>query len=230
MEYKPSLQLSGAAIFHKESRRDVLREVNFEAYPGEMVYLVGRVGSGKSSLLKTLYGELPLRVGRGAVAGLALHTLSRAQIPMLRRSLGIVFQDSTLLSNYTVYHNLEFVLRATDWRNTEAINRRIDEVLDSVQMTHKAHAMPDELSGGERQRIALARALLNTPKILLADEPTANLDPASTEQVMNLFCEIAGSGCTVLISTHNLANVRKYPGRTLLLDGGYLSELDSDRF
>lgn len=229
MEHKPSLRLSNAAIFPKESRSEILREVSFEVNPGEMLYLVGRVGSGKSSLLRTLYGDLPLRVGQGEIAGFMLHTLARRDVPQLRRRLGVVFQESSLLTDFTVYHNLEFVLRATDWRDSRAMNARIAKVLDATQMAHKAHSMPHELSGGERQRAAIARALLNSPQIILADEPTANLDPASTSQIMSLFCDIAAQGCTVVISTHNLQNVRQYPARTLLLDGGYVSTLDPDR-
>lgn len=229
MEQKPSLRLHNAAIFPKESRSEILRDVSFEVDRGEMLYLVGRVGSGKSSLLRTLYGELPLRVGHGEIAGYALHSLAKRDVPFLRRRLGVVFQDATLLSDFTVYHNLEFVLRATDWRDARAMNDRIGKVLEATHMTHKAHSMPHELSGGERQRAAIARALLNSPQIILADEPTANLDPASTTQIMELFCDITAQGCTVVISTHNLQNVRQYPARTLLLEGGYISTLDPDR-
>lgn len=229
MPERPSLQLTDAVIFQKNARREILRDVNLYARPGELIYLVGRVGSGKSSLLKTLYGELPLHVGRGQIAGYALHSLSRKQIPYLRRQLGIVFQDSTLLDDCTVYQNLEFVLRATDWRSQEAINRRIETVLTLTAMTHKAHAYPHQLSGGERQRIGIARALLNNPQVVLADEPTANLDPSSTTEIMNLFCNIAAEGHTVIISTHNMANIRQFPGRTWLLEEGYVTELDPEQ-
>ncbi|WP_294599122.1 ATP-binding cassette domain-containing protein [uncultured Rikenella sp.] len=228
MSDKPSLQLTNAVIFQKDARREVLREVNLYAYPGELIYLVGRVGSGKSSLLKTLYGELPLRIGRGQIAGFPLHALTRRQIPYLRRQLGIVFQDATLLEEYTVYQNLEFVLRATDWRNAEAINNRIDTVLALVSMSHQAHAYPNQLSGGERQRAAIARALLNNPQIVLADEPTANLDPDSTEEVMELFRSMTDEGRTVILSTHNQAMLQRYPGRTWLLEEGYVTELDGE--
>lgn len=224
---RPSLQLNDAVIFQKNSRREVLRNVNIYAYPGELVYLVGRVGSGKSSLLKTLYGELPLQVGRGMVAGYVLHSLERKQIPFLRRKLGIVFQDAALLSDCTVYQNLEFVLQATDWKDREAINRRIETVLNMTDMAHKAHTYPHQLSGGEKQRAGIARALLNNPQIVLADEPTANLDPDSTYEVMRLFSHMAqADGRTVLISTHNLSLIREFPGRTLLFQEGYVSELD----
>lgn len=226
---RPSLQLTDAVIFQKNARREVLRDVNLYAYPGELVYLVGRVGSGKSSLLKTLYGELPLHVGRGQIAGFMLHGLSRKQVPYLRRQLGIVFQEATLLEDFTVYQNLEFVLRATDWRNGQAINDRINSVLGLTAMGHKAHAYPHQLSGGERQRAGIARALLNNPQIVLADEPTANLDPNATAEVMSLFRSIANEGHTVIISTHNISNIKQYPGRTWLLEGGFVTELDPDQ-
>lgn len=229
MQEKPSLQLTNAVICPKNTRREVLRDVNLYAYPGELIYLVGRVGSGKSSLLKTLYGELPLLVGRGQIAGFALHALTRKQVPYLRRRLGVVFQDATLLEDCTVYQNLEFVLRATDWRNGAAINERINTVLALTAMSHKAHVYPHQLSGGERQRAGIARALLNNPQIVLADEPTANLDPNATTEVMELFCNAANEGRTVIISTHNLAHIRQYPGRTWLLDEGYVTELDPEQ-
>lgn len=229
MQDTPSLQLTDAVIFQKNPRREVLRDVNLYAYPGELIYLVGRIGSGKSSLLKTLYGELPLLVGRGQIAGYALHQLTRKQVPYLRRHLGIVFQEATLLDDCTVYQNLEFVLRATDWRDAAAIDHRIWEVLHLTGMEHKTHSYPHQLSGGERQRSGIARALLNSPQIILADEPTANLDPNATQEVMELFRSIADEGCTVIISTHNIANVRQYPGRTWLLEEGYLTELDPEQ-
>lgn len=230
MQEKPSLQLTDAVIFQKDAQHEVLRDVSLYAYPGELIYLVGRVGSGKSSLLKTLYGELPLRIGRGQIADFMLHTLTRKQVPYLRRRLGIVFQEATLLEDCTVYQNLEFVLRATDWRHSKAINSRIGAVLEMTSMSQKAHAWPHQLSGGERQRAGIARALLNNPQILLADEPTANLDPNATAEVMELFRSVAQEGRTVIISTHNIANIRQYPGRTWLLEEGYLTELDPEQF
>lgn len=230
MQEKPSLQLTDAVIFQKDAQHEVLRDVSLYAYPGELIYLVGRVGSGKSSLLKTLYGELPLRIGRGQIADFMLHTLTRKQVPYLRRRLGIVFQEATLLEDCTVYQNLEFVLRATDWRHAKAINSRIGAVLEMTSMSQKAHAWPHQLSGGERQRAGIARALLNNPQILLADEPTANLDPNATAEVMELFRSVAQEGRTVIISTHNIANIRQYPGRTWLLEEGYLTELDPEQF
>lgn len=229
MQDRPLLQLTDAVVFQKDSRREVLRDLNLQAYPGELIYMVGRVGSGKSSLLKTLYGELPLQVGRGQIAGYTLHTLTRKQVPFLRRQLGIVFQESALLEECTVYQNLEFVLRATDWRNLETMNRRIEMVLGLTGTTHKAHAFPYQLSGGERQRAGIARALLNNPQVVLADEPTANLDPVSTAEVMLLFHNIANEGRTVIISTHNMSNIRQFPGRIWLLEEGYVTELDPEQ-
>lgn len=228
MQEQPLLHLVEAHIFQRNSRREILRGVNLYAYSGELIYLIGRVGSGKSSLLKTLYGELPLRIGRGKVAGYALQTLTQKQVPYLRRKLGIVFQDVILLEECTVYQNLEFVLRATDWRNSKAINNRIGAVLSMTNMTHKAHSYPHQLSGGERQRTGISRALLNNPQIVLADEPTANLDPNSTAEVMELFRSIANQGCSVIISTHNMSNILQYPGRNWLLENGYVRECDSD--
>ncbi|MCH5304915.1 MAG: ATP-binding cassette domain-containing protein [Rikenella sp.] len=225
---RPFLQLTDAVIFQKNTRRELLRDVNLCAYPGELIYLVGRVGSGKSSLLKTLYGELPLRVGRGQIAGFMLHALPRKKVPYLRRQLGIVFQEASLLEDCTVYQNLEFVLRATNWRDAAAIDNRIWHVLNLTGMEHKAHAYPNQLSGGERQRAGIARALLNGPQIVLADEPTANLDPNTTREVMELFRGIAEEGRTVIISTHNMDNIRQYPGRTWLLEEGYVTELDPE--
>ena len=177
MDIKPSIQLTDAVIFQKNAHREVLRDVNFYAYPGELVYLVGRVGSGKSSLLKTLYGDLPLQICRGMVACYLLHTLSRKKVPSLRRKLGIVFQDATLLNDSTVYQNLDFVLRATDWRDKEAIHHRIQAVMGMTDTTHKTHSYPHPLSGGKRQRASIEEALRNDPQIVMADELTADPDP-----------------------------------------------------
>lgn len=228
MQDRPFLQLTDAVIFQKNTRQEILRDVNLCAYPGELIYVVGRVGSGKSSLLKTLYGELPLRVGRGQIAGFLLHTLMRKQIPYLRRQLGIVFQEAALLEDCTVYQNLEFVLRATAWRDAAAIDHRIWHVLHLTAMEEKAHLYPHQLSGGEIQRAGIARALLNNPQIVLADEPTANLDPDATREVMELFRSVADEGRTVIVSTHNMENLRQYPGRTWLLEDGYVTELDPE--
>ncbi len=194
----------------------VLRGITFQLAPGEFVYLVGRTGSGKSSLLKTLYADLPLAAGAGTVAGFRLRALTRAQVPLLRRKLGIIFQDFQLLSDRTVAENLRFVLRATGWRNKALIKQRIAEVLMRVGLGGEAAGrMPHQLSGGEQQRIVIARALLNDPVVLLADEPTGNLDPDVADGIMRLFEEINHGGTAVLMATHNYEVIRRYPHRIL---------------
>lgn len=220
--YEPSIELINASIFPKDSRREILRDLNVSVFPGELAYLVGPVGSGKSSMLKTLYGELFLRRGEGYIAGFALHQLRKKQIPFLRRRMGIIFQDATLLEESTVYQNLEFVLRATDWKDRSAINQRIEEVLRGTDTLDKAHHFPHQLSGGEKQRINIARALLNDPLIMLADEPTSNLDPYATREVIDLLYQMAAQGRTVVISTHNMQLIEQYPGRVLSLENGAL--------
>ena len=194
----------------------VLRSVTFQLAPGEFVYLVGRTGSGKSSLLKTLYADLPLATGSGTVAGFRLRALTHAQVPLLRRRLGIIFQDFQLLFDRTVAENLRFVLRATGWRNRVLIKQRIAEVLMRVGLGGEAAGrMPHQLSGGEQQRVVIARALLNDPAVLLADEPTGNLDPDVADGIMRLFEEINRSGTAVLMATHNYEVMRRYPHRIL---------------
>jgi cell division transport system ATP-binding protein len=191
-----------------------------------MVYLIGRVGSGKSSLLKTLYAEVPLLEGEGSVAGFDLGAMRRRDIPQLRRKLGIVFQDYQLLTDRNVVENLRFVLRATGWKNTAEMLHRIEDVLDKVGLRNKEYKMPFELSGGEQQRLAIARALLNDPVAILADEPTGNLDPEATDVVMKLFGDIARGGCAIVMSTHNVANIQQYPSRTVRFNKGRIEELD----
>ena len=190
---------------HKGVQNLILSDVNLSVYPGEMVYLIGRVGSGKSSLLKTLYAELPLREGYGSVVGFDLRRIRRKDVPYLRRRMGIVFQDYRLLTDRNVFMNLHFVLRATGWRNELQIRSKIAEVLDMVSLHNKEYKMPYELSGGEQQRLAIARALLNDPQVILADEPTGNLDPAAADGLMQLLRWIVSRGCAVLMSTHNIS-------------------------
>ena len=204
----------------------VLSDVNLEVYPGEMVYLIGRVGSGKSSLLKTLYAELPLKEGMGRVVGFDLRRIRRKDVPYLRRRIGIVFQDYQLLTDRSVFHNLRFVLRATGWKNELQIRSKIAEVLDMVNLQNKEYKMPYQLSGGEQQRLAIARALLNNPQVILADEPTGNLDPAAADGIMQLFASIVARGCSVLMSTHNISNIEQYPAKTLRFHQGRVSEID----
>ncbi len=203
----------------------ILSEINLEVSAGEFVYLIGRVGSGKSSLLKTLYAELQLLCGEGEVVGFDLRSIKRRDIPTLRRNIGIVFQDYQLLTDRNVFLNLYDVMRATGWKNEEEIRRRIDEVLQLVQLETKGYKMPFELSGGEQQRLVIARALLNRPKLLLADEPTGNLDPVTADGIMAIFRDIAQSGCAVVMSTHNTALIEEYPARTLLFSKGHMREV-----
>ena len=204
----------------------VLSDVDFVVARGEMVYLIGRVGSGKSTLLKTLYAEIPLLEGEGRVAGFDLVSLKHRDIPHLRRRLGVVFQDYRLLADRNVLENLRFVLKATGWKNTGDMLHRIEEVLAKVNLTNKEYKMPFELSGGEQQRLAIARALLNNPEAILADEPTGNLDPEAADGIMRVFRGIAESGCAIVMSTHNVANIEQYPSRTVRFAKGRIEELD----
>lgn len=192
-----------------------LKDVDWQVDAGEFVYLLGRVGSGKTSLLKTVYGEVPVRKGEARVLDYDLRGLRRSDIPYLRRRIGIVFQDFQLLTDRTAWANLDFVLAATGWRDKEERDLRIDEVLRQVGMQTKAFKMPHQLSGGEQQRIAIARALLNKPGLILADEPTGNLDPDTGTQIMAHLHEIATGGTAVIVATHNLAFTRTFPGRVL---------------
>ena len=206
----------------------VLSEVNLSVNEGEFVYLVGRVGSGKSSLLKTLYAELQLIEGEGTVAGFDLRTLRRKDIPYLRRKLGIVFQDYQLLTDRNVFMNLQYVMKATGWKREDEIRKRIDEVLQQTGLETKGYKMPFELSGGEQQRLVIARALLNRPALILADEPTGNLDPVTAEGIMKLFRSIAADGCAVIMSTHNTALIDDFPARTVVFAHGKLREVNLD--
>ena len=208
----------------------VLNNLSLRIGAGEFVYLIGRVGSGKSSLIKVLYGELPLLKGSGNVVGFNLRSLKQREIPILRRNIGVVFQEFQALSEYNVFENLAFVLRNTDWKEKRQIETRIDEVLTQVGLNNMHHKMPFELSGGERQRLMIARALLNTPQLILADEPTGNLDPVTAESIVRLFHSIAASGTTVLMATHNTSFVDDFPARTLLFSQGVVKEVDFNEF
>lgn len=191
----------------------VLKNVDFELNQGEFIYLLGKVGSGKSSLLKSMYAEIPITQGEATVLDYDLVGIKRKTIPMLRREIGIVFQDFQLLTDRSVYDNLRFVLEATGWKNLSDIDNRIEEVLNQMGMANKSYKMPHELSGGEQQRIVIARALLNSPKLILADEPTGNLDPATGEQIVQHLHRIANEGTAVIMATHNMNLVEEYPGR-----------------
>ena len=197
----------------------VLKHVTFDVQPGEMVYLIGSVGSGKSTLLKSLYAEVPVTAGAARVFDYDLTAIRRKDIPMLRRRIGIVFQDFQLLMDRNVFANLDFVLRATGWRDAGEREQRIDAVLAEVGMANKSYKMPHELSGGEQQRIVIARALLNGPDLILADEPTGNLDPATGEQIIRRLYEIAQGGTAVVVATHNLSLLEQFPGRVLRCGG-----------
>ena len=217
---------SGAEKKRLQQGEMVLSDVNLTVRPGEFVYLIGRVGSGKSSLLKTLYAELPLLTGKGYVAGFDLRGLRRRDIPYLRRRIGIVFQDYQLLTDRNVFMNLYYVMKATGWKHEHEIRERIDKVLGLVELGAKSYKMPFELSGGEQQRLVIARALLNDPQVLLADEPTGNLDPVTADGIMKLFRRIAENGCAVVMSTHNTALIENYPARAVLFAQGKIREVD----
>ncbi len=220
---EPVLQLSHAAIYQRENL--ILSEVNVTIEPGDFVYLIGKTGSGKSSFMKTLYGDLPLTEGKGNIVGFDLNGLKEKNIPFLRRKLGVVFQDFKLLNDRTVIENLKFVLKATGWKDKTAMDSKIDAVLDKVGMKSKGFKFPYQLSGGEQQRIAIARALLNDPELILADEPTGNLDPQTSVEVMEVLQEINKNGNTILMATHDYALLLKYPSKTLKCDGNKVFEV-----
>ncbi len=217
------LQLKDVAVFQKENM--VLNEISLEIKKGEFVYLIGRTGSGKSSFMKLLYGDLPLKQGSGRIVDFDLKTLQEKDIPFLRRKLGIVFQDFNLLPDRNVNNNLLFVLKATGWKDPNKMNAKIEEVLVKVDMKTKGFKFPHELSGGEQQRIAIARALLNDPELILADEPTGNLDPQTSVEVMKVLREINQTGRTILMATHDYALILKYPSKTLKCDGSKVFEV-----
>jgi cell division transport system ATP-binding protein len=199
----------------------VLQDVNLLVGKGEFVYLVGKTGTGKSSLLKTLYGELPLREGQASVVGYNLRDLTWKTVPYLRRNLGVVFQDFQLLTDRNVHENLKFVLRATGWKDDKLMNEKIADVLDKVGLKSKGFKMPFEMSGGEQQRVDIARALLNSPKLILADEPTGNLDPETSDEIMNLLIHIAHDyGTSVVMATHDYIVIQKYPARMVKTENG----------
>lgn len=204
--------------------QEILSDVNLELRKGEFVYLIGKVGSGKSTLLKTIYGEVEIDAGEAWVLGNAMRTLKRKDFPTLRRKLGIVFQDFQLLTDRTVHENLKFVLKATGWKNRTEIERRIEEVLQQVDMENKGYKMPNELSGGEQQRIVIARAILNKPEIILADEPTGNLDVETGRRIVELLQDICRQGSAILMTTHNLNLLSEYPGKVYKCEHHRLTE------
>ena len=218
MNDNPIITFEKVSIFQNESL--VLANVNLIINKGEFIYLIGKTGSGKSSLLKVIYGEIPVKDGSAEVAEYNLRKLKPVQVPMLRRRLGIVFQDFQLLMDRSVAENLFFVMRATGWKDKKLMQKRLLEVLAMVGLETKGNKMPHQLSGGEQQRIGIARALLNDPELTLADEPTGNLDPESSEGIISLLYEIAKTGSAVLLATHNYNFFDKFPSRTLKCEGG----------
>ncbi len=210
------IELKNADIIQHD--HTVLSDISLEIKSGEFVYLIGKVGSGKSSLIKTLNAELPLEKGDGKVAGYSLADIKTRDIPFLRRKLGVVFQDFRLLTDRDVYSNLVFVLKATDWKEQTEIEDRVMTVLDMVSMTNKSKSMPHQLSGGEQQRVVIARALLNNPEIILADEPTGNLDPQTSIELMQIFKDLNEQGKTVVVATHDYPLIRRFPARIITVD------------
>jgi cell division transport system ATP-binding protein len=217
------LKLQDASIFQSDNL--IISNVNLEVNRGEFVYLIGKTGSGKSSFMKTLYGDLPLKKGVGKIVEFDLDTLKEKEIPYLRRKLGVVFQDFQLLSDRKVYDNLAFVLKATGWKEKAKIDERINECLEKVGMASKSYKYPHELSGGEQQRIAIARALLNHPELIIADEPTGNLDPQTSVEVMEVLQQLNKNGNTILMATHDYALLLKYPSKTLKCDESRIFEV-----
>jgi len=216
------IELRNISIIYGE--KTLLDNVDLNIYENELVYLIGKVGSGKTSLIKALYAELDTNGGSAYVAGFQLNGIKQKTIPLLRRKLGVVFQDFQLLTDRNVHDNLRFVLEATDWKNNKEIDARIKEVLKEVELTEKEFSFPHELSGGEQQRVVIARALLNKPSIVLADEPTGNLDPESSYKIMEILKQIAQNGSCVLIATHQYDLISKYPGRVLKIENNGLVE------
>jgi cell division transport system ATP-binding protein len=215
-----TISLNNVNIFQRENL--VLSDVNIEIDKGEFVYLIGKTGSGKSSLLKTLYADLPLVEGEAMISDYDLSKVKTRDIPYLRRKLGVIFQDFQLLSDRSVEDNLRFVLKATGWKNKVEMDDRIDDVLRKVGLPTKKHKMPHQLSGGEQQRVGIARALLNDPEVILADEPTGNLDPETTAEILQLLLDIASTGRSVLVATHDLTLFELHRARTLKCDGGVI--------
>ena len=217
------LSFSDADIIQNE--KIILSKVSIDVLPGEFVFLIGRTGTGKSSLIRTIYGDLELKEGLGHVVGFDLTRIKNKEVSMLRKSIGVVFQDFKLLPDRNIYKNLKFVLKATGWKNNEAIDSRIDQVIEMVGMKVDKNKFPSELSGGEQQRIAIARALLNKPHLIIADEPTGNLDPQTSQEIMRLFKSLHKQGITILMATHDYNMIVKFPGRIFKCEEGKVFEV-----
>jgi cell division transport system ATP-binding protein len=218
------ISIKDVSIFQGDNL--VLNNLNLDIRKGEFVYLIGKTGSGKSSLMQTLYADLPLKKGEIEIVGYTLSKIRNKEIPFLRRKLGIIFQDFQLLMDRSVEENLRFVLKSTGWSSKAEMDQRIDEVLKKTGLSTKKHKLPHQLSGGEQQRLGISRALINNPEIIIADEPSGNLDPETTAEILQLLLDIAASGCAVLVATHDLTLFELYRGRTLKCDGGTI--IDSD--
>ena len=220
------IELTDCSIWQQDHL--VLSDVNLSVNKGEFIYLVGKVGSGKSSLIKTLTAQLPLKSGMATIAGYNLAKMKKKDIPYMRRKIGIVFQDFQLLTDRSVHENLEFVLKSTGWKNKTDIDTRIGEALEKVGLNLKGYKMPHQLSGGEQQRVAIARALLNNPEIILADEPTGNLDPETSDGIIKLLFEISSTGRAIIVATHNHILLKKYSARTIRCENGRLIEINNE--
>ena len=221
------LSLKNVTIFQEQ--KTILADVNLEVNHGEFLYIIGKTGSGKSSLMKTLYGDLPLKEGEGSIVDFDLATLKEADIPFLRRKIGIVFQDFKLLPDRTIKDNMLFVLKATGWTDNDEMQQKIDEVLDKVGMKEFSAKMPHQISGGEQQRVAIARALLNDPELILADEPTGNLDPQTSAEVLEVLKSINANGKTIIMATHDYALLMKFPSKTLKCEDERIFEVVQQR-
>jgi cell division transport system ATP-binding protein len=222
---KTIISLKEAKIYQKDHL--VLSQVSFDLYSGDFIYLIGKTGSGKSSLLKTLYGDLILQEGSGEVVGYDLNHLKEKEIPFLRRGIGVVFQDFQLLSDRSVQKNLQFVLKATGWADKTKLESRIHDVLEQVGMQHKSYKMPHELSGGEQQRVAIARALLNEPDLIIADEPTGNLDPETSREIMQVLKGIQKKGKAIFMATHDYSIINDFPSKMIRCESGSITQLET---